>query len=77
MWPFKRKPLCTLYGSLDVITNADVYLAVTEALRGAGLTAEADEFDAQWEDLMDTATGEEFAQAVKQLAKRYVRVKVV
>lgn len=77
MWPFKRKPLCTLYRSLAVITNADVYFAVTEALRDAELTVEADEFAAQWENLMDTTTGEEFAQAVKQLAGRYVRVKVV
>ena len=78
MWPFKRKPLCTLQRTSEVLTNADVHLGVSLALRGAGLTTEADEFEARFEELMfgESTSGDDFAQAVKRLAERYVRVKV-
>lgn len=77
MWPFKRKPLCTLYRGIGVLTNADVHFAVIQALRDAGLTTQADEFDGQFWQLMETNSGDDFAQAVKRLAKHYVRVRVV
>jgi hypothetical protein len=77
MWPFTRKPVCTFYRSLAVITNVDVYVGVLQALREAGLNADAEEFADQWDNLTDRFTGEEFAQATKRLAERYVRVRVV
>lgn len=75
MWPFNRKPLCILYRA-GIITNADVHLGVMQALQNAGLTAEADEFDTQFWQLTEWKIGDDFAQAVKRLAKHYVRVRV-
>ena len=77
MWPFKRKPVCTLHPSLAVITNVDVYVGVLQALRDAGQDAEAEEFADEWDLLTDRFFGEEFAEATRRLAERYVRVRVV
>jgi len=80
MWFGRRKkPTCVLYEGIGILNNMDVHIAATQALRDAGLVAEAEELDARFWELADMPREKrgDFAKAAKKLVEEYVRVKVI